>query len=67
MAEWTYSLYLTERVEGQAHPHEYEPIVSGLDHNTATGICLTLNEGGFLRDGVEAHTVSEPLEEEISQ
>jgi hypothetical protein len=58
MAE-TYSLFFTERVEGEAHPLEHEPLMTGLPHTTAWELAVGLNDSGFLHDGVEAHIVSE--------
>ena len=54
------NLYLTENTSDSPHPTEI-PLVENMDEAAAVLVCLGLNEGGYLREGIEAHYVtSEP-------
>jgi hypothetical protein len=48
-------LYLTEDTDDSAHPIQHRQMATGLKLDDALAICLFLNNGRYLRSGVEAH------------
>jgi hypothetical protein len=51
----TYDVYLTESEQNDESSER--SLIDGVDRATAEQMCLTLNEGGYLREGIEAHFI----------
>jgi hypothetical protein len=54
----TYALILNVSTDDSPHPTQLD-VTGGLTESAAIEICLTLNEGGHLREGVSVHYVGE--------